>query len=461
MSDRHGIFEPDEGTNDYSFSGHRGTGPSGAHRWMNCTGSLGAAKEFLGNLTPGQAREFARGNTAARQGTTAHAAAEAEVRLMLGEIEPAEYRATITELVVNPEDGEEYTEEMGVHVAEYVNVMREFIDVGREVRVETKVGAVIPLTGSHEDEVYVISGSADGLIPPKPKARAKKDKNLVVLDYKHGEGVDVEVEENPQTRIYALGALSEIADEDGNLPEITSVDYYIVQPRLGGIKTWSESVDDLLAWRDDVLAPALTAALYGEDEGAQFRPSDEACEWCPARGTCSALAESVVASASSLFDAVTEAEFENGPGSMPDVTALSDERLGVLLDQIMALEGLKDDLKAEAQRRQHRGHVIPGFKMVGYTPSRKWRPEATEVLSEMGTLRDEIGEEATAAVWKKSLLTPKQAVAAMKAAGVEDAEDVLAPYVEAAPPRPVIAREGDRRKTWSGAPPERMFDALG
>jgi hypothetical protein len=443
---QHGLLIKDPHTLDYVFNGHAGAGPSASERWLSCTASLGASREFLETLTPNQQETFARSNEAARQGTTAHAAAEVEARVILGEVTQEEADLTMLELAVLPDsDGEAYDEEMGEYITEYVDLVKSYVqDRGSEnVLIEARVVAAVPLTDLHEGEVYEIPGSVDCGVLPTPE-----DPVLVSADLKYGNGIWVDVDENSQARIYALGMLALMVDpETGRLPEwLVDVTYHIIQPRMDGIKTRTESVDDLLDWRDQVLAPALTAALYGVGEGAEFKPSEGACQFCPARGGCAALAEERVISAASLFDTVVEAEFADGPGAFPETTSLTDTRLGELLAQISGLIDIHKDLKAEAERRLYRGDSVPGFQLVNYTPPRKWKPGADEQLD-------------NAPVWTRKLITPTQAV---KLAEVEkwDEEEkkILTDLIDTPDKRPVVAKEGDRRKPWTGRPPEAMFE---
>lgn len=430
---------------DFIFDGHAGASPSGAERWMTCTASLGATRAFLETLSPNQQAEFAGGSTAARQGTTAHAAAEAEALLMLGKIEQSEYDHTIRELTFEPDNVDEaYDEEMAEWIAEYGALVKQYADDGHTILVEQRLEAAIPLMTVDADgdpNIHVITGSGDTVVMPTPDEPV-----LAVIDLKYGSGLDVTVEENPQTRIYGLGALALLAAEDGTLPPIERIDYIIVQPRLGGIKVWSETVNDLLDWRDDVLSPALTEALGGLKAGAKFAPSEKACQWCPARGGCAALAEQRVEQAAELFDTIVDAEFTDGPGAFPETELLTDDRLGALYSQITGLTKIADDLKAELQRRLHRGVEVPGYHLVNYTPPRKWKDEAAELL-----------KHSDLKVWKDpTLVTPTQALALVK----EDEEGLaeLVDLIDVPDKKPVVAPVTDRRKAWEGKPPEAMFD---
>lgn len=455
------LFIPssDPECNDFVFNGHAGAGPSGAHRWMSCTASLRATREFLETLSPRQQKDFARSGSAARQGTTAHAAAEAKASVVLGQIQQEELEQTLLELAIMPDDGEHYDDEMGDFIQEYVDLVASYHTDGRTVLLEERVGAVIPLTGSKTGEVYVINGSGDFIVLP-----SDDEPELVVGDLKYGDGVHVSVDENPQIRLYALGALSALADPDtGKLPNIETVTYYIVQPRIDGIKVWSEPLADLIAWRDTELAPLATAALYGE--GAEFNPTDDNCQWCPAKGSCAPLAEQRLSDAANLFDTIVMAEFDDGPGAFPETSTLTDQRLGELLAQVRGLITIHDDLKEEAQRRLHRGQAVPGFHLVQHQDPRRWAPQSENELDPSlydpadETTDGNLTTEAAEAIHIYKLRTPKQALDILAAQGL-DGEALLGDLIEKPLPRPIIAPVTSNKKAWTGPPPEKMFDAI-
>jgi hypothetical protein len=441
------IFLPIPGIKDYVYDGHAGAGPSASERWMTCTMSLSASKAFLETLSPNQLLSFAGANLAARQGTTAHAVGEAKANHMLGKIDDEELSTTLLDLSLTPEEGEEYNDEMDEYVNEYVDLIKSYADErgAENILIEQRVSAAIPLADMHDDEVYIINGSADAIGLP-----TEDDPVLVVADLKYGEGLYVEATANSQAMIYSLGVLDLLVDEDGNLTmDIEKVRIYIAQPRLGGIKVWELTLDELLDWRDDVLSPALTKALYGEREGATFNPTPNACQFCPARGACPALAEQRVAQAAEAFEVIVEAEFNEGPGAFPETTTLPSDRLASLLDQIGGLVNIYKDLKEEAQRRLHRGEEVPGFMLVNYTPPRKWKEGAEDKLP--GALRSKVLREQLFTV--PSLVTPTQAE---KILGENYAK--IEALVDRPAKRPVVAPEGDRRSRWEGRPPEAMFD---
>lgn len=436
------IFLGLPGVNDYIMDGHSGVGPSGAERWMSCTASLQASREFLETLTENQRREFAKANIAARQGTVAHNAAESKALLRLGRITDNEHEHTLLELANIPDTAaEQYDDEMSDFIEEYIDLVMQFAqERGRnKVLIEHRVTAPVALVGDHDGEVYEIPGSADCVALP-----TEEHPDLVVSDLKYGNGLEVEVEENKQERIYALGVLAGLADEEGNLPDgLENITYFVAQPRIGGISTWTESVADLLEWVDTELAPSLTAALYGPEAGAQFVPSDDACQWCPARGACPALAKMRTEAATELFEVIEQHQVDMADGEFPETGALPNDTLGALLSQIEGLTDLAKDLKAETQRRLHRGEEIPGYHLVSYTPKRVWNEDAEEALADLDV------------VWQRKMLTPTQALKVV--AGDEETLASVAPHVIAPDKRPIAARVTDSRAKWEGKPPELMF----
>lgn len=442
------IFLGIPGIKDYVFDGHAGAGPSASERWMTCTMSLSASRKFLETLSPNQQRTFSGANLAARQGTTAHAVGEAKANHMLGVLDDAELDNTLLDLTLSPDEGEEFDDEMDEYVNEYVDLIKQYADErGPEnILIEARVEAAIPLSGMHEGEVYIIRGSMDAGAMPTPEEPV-----LVGIDLKYGEGIYVDATGNTQLMIYLLGLLGELVDEDGNLTvDIEKIRLYIAQPRLGGIKSWELTIDELLDWRDDVLSPALTEALYGADEGATYNPNPSACQFCPARGSCPALAEQRITQAADLFDVIVDAEFTDGPGSFPETTSLTNERLAQLLTQVEGLVDLRKDLKEETQRRLHRGAQVPGYQLVNYTPPRKWKESAQDKIAAGGVRLPKAAREQL--FTEPMLVTPTQAE---KILGENYAK--IEKLVDKPAKRPVVAPEGDRRKKWEGLPPEAMF----
>ena len=116
-----------------------------------------------------------------------------------------------------------------------------------------------------------------------------------VHDYKNGVNL-VEVKDNPQFKIYALGAVGE-----GNPTMAETVIMTVVQPNAihpdGPVRHDEISVDDLLYWGNSVLRPAAQKCHQGIKDydtmgcvawrEAYLHPG-KWCKWCPVEATCQA-----------------------------------------------------------------------------------------------------------------------------------------------------------------------------
>jgi hypothetical protein len=138
-------------------------------------------------------------------------------------------------------------------------------------------------------------GTADAIVI-KPRRR-----QLHVVDLKYGVGVQVEAENNPQTRYYGLGALLALPID----VVVDTVELVIVQPRLphpaGLVRHEILTALELLAWGRELLA-AAHRALAPE---APMVPGPW-CRFCPARLTCPSRHEQALVAAQDEFTATTE-----------------------------------------------------------------------------------------------------------------------------------------------------------
>jgi len=118
---------------------------------------------------------------------------------------------------------------------------------------------------------------------------------LVIIDYKHGRGILVQVENNPQPKYYGLGAL-------GTLPENVKIDLVqleIVQPRCTrgkAVRTTYISCDELRDWSKEL----LQAAHDTQKPDAPFVAGSH-CLFCKASGKCEAQARRGALSAQEEF----------------------------------------------------------------------------------------------------------------------------------------------------------------
>lgn len=238
-------------------TGHSIFGPSAAHRWMRCPASL-----IQGHLAGDRPSFYAA------EGTVAH---------WLGEdwlLNGSPWRHEGTVKVV---DGFEITidEEMISHVETYVE--RVSTAPGKhyvEVKVDLSEYTPVPSFGTSDH----ISASWQ---------------KLRVKDFKYGK-VWVDAAHNEQGQAYALGAF----DELDWFYDFQEIEIEIIQPRRDNFDVWTITRAELLEFGERY----REAAHKAWDPEAPYNPDPIACEYCPARTTCPALATVLLETAKSSFD---------------------------------------------------------------------------------------------------------------------------------------------------------------
>ncbi len=272
---------------------HETLSPSGAKRWMNCSGS----PHLIAKLT-------AEGKIKHR--TTSIHAAKGTVEHEIGEIclrdnkSPTDF---IGKTMVA--DGFEFTvdSEMAASVEIYVDYVLDSAPCGVELQIETKCSlkplGVDGLGGGTSDAVLI----------------DRTNEIIEVVDYKGGAGVKVYAEENVQAMQYALGALLDIDKREtqrggefnaGNWNVIVT----IVQPKADWdypIDTWKINGRALYEWCEETLIPAAEACV----PGAPLIPGDDQCRFCDAKGACPALHQLTQETAMVDFDVVDDVQFPN------------------------------------------------------------------------------------------------------------------------------------------------------
>ena len=184
---------------------------------------------------------------------------------------------------------------------------------------------------------------------------------LIIADLKTGANyVD---EDSEQMKIYALGAIKTM-----NLQNIELVELHINQPRTGAPRVHVMSMQELQAWEKNDLLPAIKAAT---DPTQKPKPSDKACQYCPAKLTCPAQQESFdVIEAQPNITAMTKDEIK------AVMVRLTDEQVSDLLDRAPVVESFIEALRKHALERMKDGGTLPGWQLAPKRASRKWKSEA-------------------------------------------------------------------------------------
>lgn len=296
---------------------HARLGASNAARWMACPGSVKLSER----APPKPSSPYAE------EGTRAHKLAE--LALVSGK-SPAAWKG-------------DYPDDMIGYVAGYVNFVRE------------KTGAA---TYEHRFSLHELDppepmfGTADVTIYDRAR------QHLDVIDLKYGAGYTVEVEGNPQTRFYALGAM---LSQSEPVSDVTS---WIYQPRAPheGEPWRSETIDglELLDWG----ASLMDAARVAVSADAPLRAGSW-CRWCPAAVICPVLQSAVTE--------LARDEWAEEPAET--------EQLGRWLDLALRAEEFIKQLRVHAHRTLASGGKVEGWKLVRGRSTRSWRDEVEAQLA--------------------------------------------------------------------------------
>lgn len=314
---------------------HAILGASGAVRWMTCAGSVRLAEQVEHKDT---------GSEYAREGTCAHAIGE---RSLLDGMEPEYYIGMKFE-------GVKVDRDMAVAVREYVEKVKLVA-----ASCGTKIGP------EHVETQF----NLEKLNPPQPMFGTvdywdfnPETKHLWILDYKHGQGVAVEAEENPQLMYYALGAVL----ATGIRPDKITVT--IVQPRCyhedGTVRDYTFDYDRLKSFTKELMA----AAHATEEPDAPLVMSEAGCRWCPAKAQCPLQHETAVAVAQQEFD-VVEAD------TLPVPETLTEEQVELVLDKADTVISWLNAVKKHTKDKLERSQSVDGWKLVWKSANRKWVDE--------------------------------------------------------------------------------------
>ena len=266
---------------------------SSSHRWLNCTPSARLELEFEDRETE-----------AAAEGTAAHALCEHKLRRAL----KMRSRKPVSKYDC---------EEMDIHTDAYVQFVLETIAEARQVCSDP----IVNIEQRLDFSCYVPDGFGTG------DCIIVADKTLHIIDFKYGQGVLVEAEQNPQMMLYALGALR-IYD---TLYDIEEVAMTIYQPRRENISTWRLDVDALKTWAEEELKPRAALAFEGSGD---YYPGPW-CTFCRAAVMCRVRAEEKLRLAQYEFakpPLLTDAEIEDILDALTDLTSWANEILAYAQD---------------------------------------------------------------------------------------------------------------------------------
>jgi hypothetical protein len=316
--------------------------PSSAARWIACPASARLSENV----------PYEPAGEAAQIGTAIHALSELCWQL---DQDPDSYIGKVVEGVKMTAENAAFAK---AHVQTVTNLKQ---DLGT-VKVE-QYGV------AYESIAAKVGGTADVV------AYNLNQSILEIADLKTGRmWVDAD---SAQMKIYALGVMRKL------VKTFDTVRLTIVQPQTGENRTHEMTGDELFAWGETVLVPAIKAAVLGTTEPT---PSKDACQYCPAKMICPAQTKALAEVPVTL-----------------DVKTLTPDQMADLLDKADLIEDFIAALRKQATKTLTEGGVLRGWQMAPKRATRAWskEAEAAQVLRDAGIPENQI--------YETSIITPAAA----------------------------------------------------
>jgi len=357
---------------------------SSSHRWLNCPPSARLCETYED-----------KGSDYAAEGTDAHSLCEYKLRLALGmeATDPTEHLTW-------------FNKEMDDCANGYATYILELVEAAKETCADPVV--LIEQRVDFSRWVEQGFGTSDAIII--------SDGTLHVVDYKHGLGVLVEADNNPQMMCYALGAL-ELFDA---IYDIDTVAMTVYQPRRQNVSTFEMSKDALFRWADEVLKPTAELAFAGDGNFL----CGEWCGFCKAKYECRARAEANLM--------LAQYDFKLPP-------LLEDTEIEVILSRADQLVSWVNDIKEYALQQAISGKEWTGFKLVKGRSNRRYTDEVavTQTVTDAGL-----------DPYERKLLG---ITAMQKLLGKSRFDKLLSAYIEKPQGKPTLVPESNKRPVMNNA----------
>ena len=361
--------------NNHSSRAHAILSASSAHRWLKCPPSATAAMLYDNTDT-----EYSR------EGTLAHEVAEIIAKGDTPDLEST--TETITpEMIQCGEAYRDYIQEL-IHDDNAVVLLEQRVDFSPWVP-----------GGFGTCDCIILQGN-----------------RLDIVDYKFGKGVAVSAEENPQMRLYGLGALNDF----GAIYDIHEIGMHIFQPRMNNISVDALLVAGILDWGREI-APIAEKAADGKGDHC----AGEHCRFCPHAGACPTISAACL-------------KVVNAHGGKIAVPTLAPWMIADILREESMISAWLKAVKERALATMMDGEEVPGFKVVEGRGSREW---TDAVLTDLRLSEHYSVSEYT----ETKLLSP---YALEQSIGKKKVQELLADLITTKPGNPTIAPASDKRKPY-------------
>lgn len=367
---------------------------SSSHRWLHCPPSVKLEEGFEKTTS-----------SFAEEGTLAHELGEITLRFNLGEYTKRKYSSQLSKITEN----KLFSNDMPDYIDIYVNTCLEKVSEAKA----TTLDAIAIVEQKLDFSRWVPDGFGTGDFV------IIADGTMEICDLKYGKGVMVSAINNPQMRLYALGAISQFE----LLYDIQSVRMTIIQPRLDSISTDEITVKELLKWAEDELKPKAQLAIKGEGEFC----AGEHCKFCRAKAVCRARADKNME--------LAQYDFQKPP-------TLDNNDVGFILSRVDELTSWAKDVKEYALNQALKGEEFDGFKVVEGKSNRKWANEKAvgDILIEQGFLEN--------IIYTKKLTGISNMESAI---GKKEVNRLLGDYIIKPQGKPTLALATDKRAVFNPA----------
>lgn len=364
---------------------------SGAKRWLMCPPSARLEERFEDTTS-----------SYAEEGTRAHALAEARIRYdLLKTINKKEFD-TIWKDTAPDTEMEEMSELYEDLITEkYSAALAKTKDAMLLIEERLDFSHIVPEGFGTGDAIIIADGTME------------------VIDLKYGKGVHVYAEDNPQIRLYGLGALQKY----GYLYDIKEVALTIVQPRLDNVSTELLAAETLEEWGEQYVRPRALLADKGEGDYC----TGDHCQFCKGKAICRARAEEALS--------LAKHEFATPP-------ILDDDEIPEILMLLDKAEAWIKDIKDYAYQKALAGTKWPGFKLVEGRSNRCYMDEelVADKLMANGYEDNQIYEKKLKGITAMEKLLTKKSFT-----------ELLDDLVIKPPGKPTLVPESDKREEFNSA----------
>lgn len=411
---------------------HSSYGASCAGRWRNCPGSIAVIEK-----AKSENKIHPRGTESAAsiEGSLAHDYA---------------YKIRVGEMTI----GDVPCEEMRDCLKGYLSVCQEIADAANATGGTVYDESQVPLFYRPEDtgtlDFAGVSGDLDW---------------IQFVDLKYGKGIPVPAEDNNQLIIYALSLVSMIEHTGVEIPDDCRVSLCIYQPRhysFDGVDAWTTTLRDLkdsgIDIADDYERALVMAKTWKTQDDLILNPSDNACQFCDAKGVCAARGKTHFGGLPPALNVMEDFDDESQIESPKtfSVDLLTTEQINWICNNGKDMKKFIDNTIAAEQTRLLEGGEIHGQKMVpGKLGNRCWNdPAAAEKL-----IRNKLG--AAEAYQPRKLISAPQALTKLKPMVADLStrfNNRLDELIHRPEGKPLMVPVSDKREALSLTAPEDDFE---